>query len=69
MDAKTPSLDRLVPPSEGMKIVGVRSPTSYYNLIKLGELPPLIKRGRNSFHLESDLLAYVRRLASTRIAA
>ncbi len=60
------NLDRLVSPREGARVVGVRSLTSYYELIHRGELPPLIKRGRRSFHLESELIAYVQRLASTR---
>jgi predicted DNA-binding transcriptional regulator AlpA len=62
-------IDRLIPPNEGMRIVGVKSPTTYYQLIRIGELPPLIKRGRNSFHLESDLRVYVARLAASRGAA
>lgn len=61
--------DRLVPPSEGMRIVGVRSATTFYGLIKAGELPQLIKRGRNSFHLESELRRYVEKLSSARQAA
>lgn len=61
--------NRLIPPREGMHIIGVKSPTKYYSLIKSGELPPLIKRGRNSFHLESDLREYVAKLASSRVAA
>lgn len=59
-------MNRLIPPREGMRIVGVKSPTTYYALIKSGELPPLIKRGRCSFHLESDLVAYVEKLAASR---
>lgn len=67
---ETPApLDRLVPICEGKRIIGVRSNTTYYALIKERELPPLIKRGRSSFHLESDLLSYVARLAKTREAA
>ena len=58
--------DRLVPPREGMHIVGVRSATTFYALIKRRELPALIKRGRYSFHLESDLRKYVEGLAATR---
>lgn len=61
--------DRLVSVREGMQVVGVRSATTYYKLIENGDLPPLIKRGRNSFHLESDLQAYVSRLSATRVAA
>lgn len=52
-----------------MRIIGVRSPTKFYQLIKDGDLPPLIKRGRNSFHLESELQAYVQRLAESREVA
>ena len=63
------TIDRLVSPREAMPIVGVRSPTTFYALIKSGELPPLIKRGRSSFHLLSDLQKYVARLAATRQAA
>lgn len=63
------STDRLVPLREGMRIVGVRSPTTYYQLIETGALPALIKRGRNSFHLESDLQKYVASLAAQRKAA
>ena len=62
-------IDRLIPPSEAMRIIGVRSPTSFYALIKSGELPPLIRRGRNVFHLESDLSTYIEQLAATRKAA
>lgn len=58
--------DRLVPISEGKRTLGIRSHTTYYGLIAKGELPPLIKRGRNSFHLESDLVAYVAKLAKGR---
>ena len=62
-------IDRLVPPREAMTIVGVRSPTTFYALIKSQALPPLIKRGRSSFHLLSDLRKYVEQLAATRQAA
>ena len=61
-------IDRLVPLREGTRLLGLKSTTSYYELIRRGELPPLIKRGRNSFHLESDLRTYVERLAATRNA-
>lgn len=60
------SLDRLVPPDEAKRIVGVRSLTTFYKLIADGEPPNLIKRGRRSYHLESDLRAYLRRLSETR---
>ncbi|SEQ62140.1 transcriptional regulator, AlpA family [Solimonas aquatica] len=56
--------DRLIPPAEAMRIVGVKSRTKFYDLIRTGELPQLIKRGRSSFHLESDLQAYVERIAA-----
>lgn len=58
--------DRLVSPKEGMHIVGVKSATTFYSLIRAGDLPPLIKRGRSSFHLESDLRTYVTNLAADR---
>lgn len=61
--------DRLVKIREGKRIIGVESDVTYYKLIKDGALPPLIKRGRNSFHLESDLYGYVARLAKTRVMA
>lgn len=61
--------DRLVAPREAMRIVGVRSAATFYKLIREKELPPLIKRGRNSFHLESDLCQYLERLSATRQAA
>lgn len=61
--------DRLVPPREGMHILGVKSASTYYSLIRSGELPPLIKRGRSSYHLESELRTYLQRLASSRVAA
>jgi predicted DNA-binding transcriptional regulator AlpA len=58
--------DRLVPPREGMRIIGVRSPTTYYRMVANGDLPPLIRRGRNVYHLASDLSAYLQRLVATR---
>lgn len=68
METPTP-LDRLVPIREGKRIIGVCSDSTYYKLVKERELPPLIKRGRNSFHLESDLLAYVTKLANSRVGS
>jgi predicted DNA-binding transcriptional regulator AlpA len=65
MDAR----DRLVTVKEAKHIVGVSSHTTFYALVNSGELPKLIKRGRNSFLLQSDLDAYVARLAATRKAA
>ena len=69
MNQATTATDRLVPPREGAYIVGVKSMTSFYEMVKTGALPPLIKRGRNSFHLESDLRDYLNRLASTRVTS
>lgn len=61
--------NRLVPIREGMPIVGVKSETSYRKLVEAGQLPPFVRRGRNVFHLESDLQAYVARLAKSREVA
>lgn len=69
MQQEISSTDRLVPPREAAHIVGLRSMSTFYGMIKAGELPPLIKRGRSSFHLESDLRAYLERLASSRTKA
>ena len=52
-----------------MSIVGLRSETTYRKLIELGVLPPLIKRGRNSFHLLSEVQAYVETAAQNRAPA
>lgn len=60
------SADRLLSPKESMKIAGIRSASTFYQLVKSGELPPLIKRGRSSFHLASEIDAYVQRLANAR---
>lgn len=66
---ETPApLDRLVPIREGKRIIGVSSDSTYYKLIKEQVLPPLIKRGRSSFHLESDLQNYVAKLVKARVA-
>lgn len=62
------STDRLVSPREGARKIGFKSLTPYYALIHKGELPQHIKRGRSSFQLESDLDAYVAKLAATRVA-
>lgn len=56
--------DRLVAPREGARIVGVKSLTTFYDMVRRGDLPPLIKRGRYSFHLQSELQAYVHALAA-----
>ena len=69
MNTATAGTDRLVSPKEGMRIIGVRSQTTFYRMVNQGELPPLIKRGRNSFHLSSDLQAYLQRLAGARKVA
>lgn len=59
------SSDRLVAPTEAMRMIGIRSRTTLYELIRSKELPPPIRRGRNIFHLESELQEYVRRLSET----
>lgn len=56
--------DRLVAPREAARIIGVKSLTTFYDMVRRGELPRLIKRGRYSFHLHSELQAYVRSLAA-----
>lgn len=61
--------DRLISIREALSIVGLKSETSLRKLVADGELPPLIKRGRNSLLLESDAREYVSRLAKTREAA
>lgn len=69
MEGEDTKLDRLVSVSESMHVIGVKSPTSFYKIVANKELPPLIKRGTRSFLRESDLRAYVSRLASSRGAA
>lgn len=58
--------DRLVSPREAARIIGVKSKTTFYALIRRGDLPALIKRGRQSYHLESELLAYIHKLSQSR---
>lgn len=66
MEAK---LERLLSIKEGMSVVGLKSETSYRKLIAQGALPPLIRRGRNVYHLASDLQAYVAALTKNREAS
>lgn len=61
--------DRLVPFGEAVGIVGFSSRTSLYGLVANGELPEPITRGRNRYFFQSDLTAYLQRLAQQRAAA
>lgn len=61
--------DRLVPFGEAVGIVGFSSRTSLYGLISNGDLPEPITRGRNRYFFQSDLTAYLQRLAQQRAAA
>ena len=59
----------MVPFSEAAEFIGVRSRTTLYKLIRLGDLPEPIRRGPYNFFLQSDLTAYTQRLAASRGSA
>lgn len=60
---------RLIPFQEFKRDIGIKSDTTLYKLIREGEVPQPIKRGRNSFFTDRDRQDYVTKLAKSREAA
>lgn len=58
-------IDRLISFQEAKSVIGVKSDTTFYKMIREGEFKEPIRRGRNLFFLESDVQQYIKALAST----
>lgn len=63
--ARWPEGDRLVTLAEAHERLRC-SRGHVYELIGRGELPPLLKRGRRSYLLESDVTGHIQRLKAQR---
>ena len=59
---------RLIPFQEFKRDIGIKSDTTLYKMIREGEVPQPIKRGRNSFFTDSDRQSYVTKLSKSREA-
>lgn len=60
---------RLIPFQEFKRDIGIKSDTTLYKLIREGDVPQPITRGRNKFFTDRDRQEYVAKLAKTREVA
>ena len=63
------AMPRLIPQRDAMPALGIKSPTTLGAMVKRGELPKVIRRGRQNYFVESELREYVQRLLDQRAAA